>query len=208
VISWIVASNQPDVLEANLLASLPDQDGDEVIIVPDPESITEAYAYGQGKASRPIRVYVHSDVQILDPAKLRRALRTACHEAGMVGVIGSRTAVMPWWEGDKLGSVVDARLGLLDFGPGGPCAVVDGLLLATVHHVDWDLDWPGFHGYDQDSCQQMLGRGLRNWCLTGGHNLVRHNTTGSTDTSQLTGWSEAVQRFRAKWPSNQGERHG
>jgi hypothetical protein len=203
VISWIVATNNPEVLEANLLASLPANDDDEVILVQDPESITLAYAYGQEQATRPVRCYVHSDVEILDPARLRFELtQAATPERGMVGLVGSVEVRMPWWDGHCLGSVIDARMGTLDFGAGGNCSIVDGLLLATVQTVEWDTDWPGFHGYDHDSCMQMLRRGLVNWCLTGGHELVRHNTTTTSRMSELGGWDEAMARYREKWGSD------
>lgn len=200
MISWIVATNNPAVLEANLLATLPANDGDEVILVQDPESITKAYAYGQDQATRPIRVYVHSDVQLLNAEKLRSELLLSAHVGvGMVGLIGSREVRMPWWDGHCLGSVVDARMGELNFGGGGECSVLDGLLLATAQAVEWDTDWPGFHGYDHDSCMQMLKRGLPNWCLTGGHELVLHNTSSTSNTGKLAGWDDAVRRFKGKW---------
>jgi len=202
MISWIVASNQPAVLKENLLATLNPDDGDEVIVIPDPKSITQAYAQGQAKATCPIRCYVHSDVEVLDPHRLRTELEV-CHRAdvGIVGVIGSRDRRMPWWDGQCLGSVVDGRgsFGVLDFGPGGPCSMVDGLLLATAQTIDWDESWPGFHGYDHDSCAQMLARGLTNWCLTGGHELVRHNTSGTRDPTRLGGWDDSIKRYEAKW---------
>lgn len=204
MISYIVASHKPDVLEANLLATLHLLDDDELVIIPDPPSITAAYAEGQARASQPIRCYVHSDVQLLSPLRLRsELLDTTTPQVGIVGLIGSRTERIPWWTGDLLGSVVDTRprFGLLRFGDGGPCAILDGLLLATTHTIDWDLDWPGFHGYDHDACIQMLRRGLTNWCLTGGHELVAHNTTGSHNTAELVGWDDAESRYRAKWGS-------
>lgn len=200
MISWIVATNNPEVLEANLLATLPEWDEDEVVLVHNPESITQAYAYGQKKATRPVRVYVHSDVQLLDPDRLRRdLLASATADTGMVGLVGSLEVRMPWWDGHCLGSVVDGRFGTLDFGPGGECSMLDGLLLATAQTVDWDTDWPGFHGYDHDACMQMLRRGLTNRCLSGGHELVLHKTTGTKKMSELVGWDDAVARFKEKW---------
>jgi hypothetical protein len=152
-----------------------------------------------------VRCYIHHDVQVCDTGKLRTQLVEACARAGMVGVVGSRDAVMPWWDGAKLGSVVDLRAGVLHFGAGGDCSMLDGLLLATSKTVKWDVDCPGFHGYDHDSCHQMLDRGLTNFCLTNGHQLVRHNTAGSFSIDQLPGWAEAVNHYQAKW-GNHGAR--
>lgn len=201
VISWIVASHKEDVLQRNLMAQPFLGPGDEVIVVRDAGSITKAYTYGQEKASNPVRVYVHSDVQIVRPGALSMELLEAAslEDVGMIGVVGSATMVMPWWVGALCGSVWDSRLGVLNFGAGGPCAVVDGLLLATTQHVDWDTDWPGWHGYDQDACAQMQVRGLRNWCITGGHELVQHHTDSPIGEMGIDGYPDAVERFQKKW---------
>lgn len=200
MISYIVASNQPDVLMANLAATVRGVDDDEIVLVEHPASIAEAYNEGQARARNPIRCYVHSDVAIVDPVRLRAELIEHCTSAvGIVGVVGSRTPILPWWEGDTCGSVVDARMGLLDFGPGGECAHLDGLLLATAQTLVWDETYRGFHLYDHDICRQMTDKGLPNWCLDRGHELVRHNTRGSADVTQLAGWADNVTRFREKW---------
>lgn len=198
MISWIVASHLPEVFEANLSASLELGEDEELIVLNRP-SITLAYAEGQERAKNPIRCYIHHDVQILDGQALRQGLLDWCRFMGMVGVVGSRDLRIPWWEGSMCGSVDDTRIGI--FGPqvGGPCSILDGLLLATAHHIDWDTDWPGWHGYDHDACTQLLRRGEQNWCLTNGHELVRHNTSGPSSMAHLTGWPDAVARYQAKW---------
>lgn len=199
MISWIVASHHYPTLRDNLAATVRGTGDDEVLLIENPVSIAAAYNEGQSRSTQPIRCYVHHDVQILQPQRLRAELITNTAHAGMVGVIGARDVKLPWWEGDTLGSVVDGRMGLLNFGPGGHCDTLDGLLLATVHDVVWDETIPGFHGYDYDACRQMLARGLSNFCLTGGHEMVRHNTTGSTNTGHLDGFHDAVARLREKW---------
>jgi hypothetical protein len=198
MISWIVATHDRTILEANLLPGLPADD--ELLLVEDAPSIAAAYNEGQSRATHQLRCYVHHDVAILDAARLRERLAAACApEVGMVGVIGSREPVWPWWNGSTLGSVFDTRLGLLDFGAGGPCAYLDGLLLATAQTVEWDERYPGWHGYDHDMCAQMLARGLSNFCLSAGHLMVRHSTDGPTDPDAITGWAEAAARYREKW---------
>lgn len=197
MISWIVASHDPTILLSNLAASMLDPGDDEVVLIDDAPSIAAAYNQGQARAKHRIRCYVHHDVAFLDLPRLRTELVAAVDGAGMVGLIGSRTPALPWWDGDVLGSVFDSRIGLLDFGPGGPCAVLDGLLLATVHDVAWDETIPGWHGYDYDACMQL--RGLTNVCLTGGGQMVRHNTTNPSDPRVLTGWDETLRLLREKW---------
>jgi hypothetical protein len=200
VISWIVASHHYPTLRDNLGATIRGVDQDEVVVVENATSIAAAYNEGQARATQPIRAYIHHDVRIGDARRLRAELVEHCTPAiGWVGVIGSRNRVLPWWDGERCGSVVDARMGLLDFGEGGTCAYLDGLLLATVHEWKWDESYPGWHWYDHDICEQALDRFLPNWCLTDGHQLVLHNTAGSAVTDQLPGWNEGKARFVEKW---------
>jgi hypothetical protein len=200
VISWIVASHRPAVLKDNLLATLRLGSTDQLIVIHDPVSIARAYADAQDQATQPIRCYIHHDVLAHDSDRLRNELLTWCSlGVGMVGLIGSRDRSIPWWNGALLGSVLDARLGPLNYGTGGPCSMLDGLLLATAQKVDWDLTASGFHGYDADACAQMLALGLQNWCLTGGHEMVTHNTSGPQDPDIIDGFDVAVARHKAKW---------
>jgi len=200
MISWIVASHHYPTLRDNLAATMRGTGDDEVVVVENATSIAAAYNEGQDRARNPIRCYVHHDVRILDARRLRAELVDACtSQVGMVGVVGSRTAVWPWWDGLTLGSVVDGRMGVLNLGSGGPCAVLDGLLLATVHTVQWDESYPGWHGYDHDMCAQMVAHGLSNLCLTDGYQMVHHNTDGPTNVGYVDGWAEAERRYREKW---------
>lgn len=200
MISWITASHREDVLNENLLATLKLADGDELVILNNRPSIAVAYNEGQARATRPIRCFIHHDVQIIDPEGLRRALLEQCtDQVGIVGVIGSTTRVLPWWEGVCRGSVIDARMGLLNMGPGGEVAYLDGLLLASVHDLAWDESYEGWHLYDHDICRQQLEAGRTNWCIDGGSELVLHNTAGPADTARLAGWDAGVARFRTKW---------
>ena len=201
MISWIVASHDLGIFDANLRPTLPAED--ELILVEDAPSIAVAYNEGQLRSTHPIRCYVHHDVVLMDPMVLRARLLEACTlDVGFVGVIGSRDVIWPWWASAvKLGSMLDSRLGRLDFGAGGECSVLDGVLLATRHTLMWDESFPGWHGYDHDACAQMRTRGLVNYCLTDGHGLVTHNAGSSTDLGHLAGWADAEQRYLEKWHS-------
>ena len=203
-ISWIVATNDLDTLHRNLVSSIVDMANDELVVVQDAPSITAAYNEGQRLAKRSVHCYVHHDVQILDLPRLRMELGTyVTTEVGMVGLIGSRTRVYPWWNGHQLGSVLDQRIGELNSGPGGSCMLLDGLLLATVHDVAWDEAIGGWHGYDHDVCEQMTARGLSNFCLTSGHQMVRHNNTSTPlYASQIRGFNETMNLVREKWDRN------
>lgn len=200
MISWITATHDPAILEANLVATLGLDVGDELIVVERAESIAAAYNRGQDRATQPIRCFVHHDVQILDNPTLRAQLLDWCRPPiGIVGVVGSRSRSVPWWEGFAAGSVDDTRTGPQTFGRGGDVAYLDGLLLATSYQLGWDETIPGWHLYDHDICEQSLQAGRLNWCLDNGHQLVRHNTTSGFDTAQLPGWDQALAAFNTKW---------
>ncbi len=200
MISWIIATHDRGVLRDNLLASLGDVADDELIVVEGAPSIAVAYNEGARRAKRSLRCYIHHDVQILNVPRLRGELAAACGaDVGIVGVVGSRTAWVPWWEGQPCGSVRDARLGRLDFGPGGPCAYLDGMLLATAQLLHWDETYPGWHLYDHDICEQMLRRGLSNVCLDDGAEVLLHNTSSPTDVAKLRDWPAGRGRFMEKW---------
>lgn len=204
MISWIVTTHDESILNRHLAPSLfgyCEQIGDEVIILRDQESITQAYAQGQRLAAHKVKCYIHHDVKILDAARLRKTLIDATVGHGIVGLIGSQTMILPWWHGALLGSVRDGRTGVFNFGAGGECAVVDGLLLATRLTVNWDESWPGWHGYEYDACQQMITRGIPNWCVSNGHQLVSHNSDSPYGLDQVDGWTEAVSFYQAKWSS-------
>lgn len=198
MISWIVATHDQLILQRSLLPTVPLND--DLVVIEHAPSIAVAYNNGASRASHRIKVFVHHDVAIIDPDRLRRLLFEHCTGlTGIVGIIGSRTPVVPWWSGEQVGTVVDTRIGCLGPGGDGKAAYLDGLLLATAQDVTWDETYPGWHGYDHDICQQMLAAGLPNICLPDGYRLARHETTGPRSMDQLNGWNDAVDVFRAKW---------
>lgn len=200
MISWIVATHDRAVLERFLLPTVPVDD--ELIIVDNAPSIAVAYNEGTSRASHRIKAYVHHDVVLVDTERLRQHLFAFCNGVnGIVGVIGSRTPVVPWWSGEMVGNVVDTRSGFGAIGPGGEgaAAYLDGLLLATAQDLIWDETYDGWHLYDHDICQQALAAGLVNVCLPGGKDLVRHETSGPHRVRDIAGWAAAVEVFRGKW---------
>jgi hypothetical protein len=199
-ISWIVATHDQQILQRSLLPTVPLDD--ELVVIEQAPSIAVAYNEGTARASHRIRAYIHHDVAIVDPDRLRHLLFEACTGVhGIVGVIGSLTPVVPWWNGEQVGSVVDTRAGRLGPGGFGDVAYLDGLLLATAQDLQWDETYPGWHLYDHDICQQQLAAGLTNVCLPDGHELVRHETAGPWSLNELNGWKEGVDVFQAKWGS-------
>lgn len=203
MISYIVMCNDKQTLERNLLRSLKLEEGDEIIVVMDKPSAAIALNIGISKAKNKIKCFIHSDVVVLDNARLRNELISHCNDqTGIVGVIGTKNrSHVPWWEKDMCGTIVESRLGLIDFGPGGcECAVMDGLFLASAQDVRFDESFPGFHFYDYDICLQMLERGLPNWCLFDGKTLISHNCKTPLDVNALgASYSDNVERLKNKW---------
>jgi hypothetical protein len=201
MISWIVASHDRAVLEANLLAKLRLEGDDELIVVDNPVSIAAAYNQGSKQAGNDVRCFVHHDVQILDMDLLRHELIQNCRkDRGMVGVVGSRTPVIPWWKGDGCGNIADGLHGWFGWDNGGTrCAYLDGVLLATVQQFVWDEEYGGFHLYDYDACQEMLSSKLPNYCLTNGGNLIFHNGSSPASQDTFDEFDRAVRRFAIKW---------
>lgn len=201
MISWIVASHHRPTLEGVFLASMKEMPSeDELIIIEDAPSITIAYDEGQLKATKPVMCFIHHDVSVLDLPALREALvHAATCNGDLVGVIGSRTPVIPWWIGSLLGSVQDSRLGVLDYGDGGECAVVDGLLLASRGLLPWDLDLPGWHGYDHDIANETRRWHGTVWCISGGRQLVRHVSDSPFRLEDIDGWDKGAEWLNKKW---------
>lgn len=203
MISYIVMCNDKQVLERNLLRSLKLEQGDEILVVMDKSSAAIALNVGIEKSKNKIKAFVHSDVIILDNERLRKELIDHCNEStGMVGVVGSKNGLyIPWWEKETCGSVLEARLGVIDFDGGDcQCAVLDGLFLATSQEFRFDESFLGFHFYDYDSCKLMISNGLPNWCLRDGKSLMSHNCKTPFDIRELgKSYSQSVDRFIEKW---------
>lgn len=202
MISYVVMSNDKAVLEKNLLRTLRLGMGDEIIVLMDKPSAAVAMNLGIAKAKNKIKCFIHSDVVVLDNERLRKELLDHCNdETGMVGVIGTKGFQIPWWAKDTCGSIIEARLGLLDFDGGDcVCQVMDGLFLATAQDIQFDESYPGFHIYDYDICTQMTAKGLPNYCLSEGKTLISHNCKGPTDVHALgASYSENIDRFVKKW---------
>lgn len=203
MISYVVMCNDKQTLERNLLRSLKLKDGDEIVVVMDKPSAAIALNIGMDKAKNKIKAFIHSDVIVLDNERFRAELLEHCNDqTGMVGVIGSRNSThIPWWEKDTCGSVREARLGVIDFDGGDcPCAILDGLFLATSQEFRFDESFPGFHFYDYDSCKLMLNNGFANWCLKDGKSLLSHNCKTPFDVNQLgKTYSGNIELFKKKW---------
>lgn len=200
-ISYIVCTNNHELLNNCLLKSLKLDNDDEIVVVENPKSIAEGYNCGIDNAKHKIKCFIHHDLIVTNPILLRMNLMAYCTEdIGMVGVIGSITDQTPWWEGEGIGSAVDTRKGIIYFSEGKDfCEHLDGILLATYQDVRFDESIPGFHLYDQDICKQMTMQGKRNFCIGDGYRIVTHFTSSPIPTSELNGYAESFEVYRKKW---------
>jgi Glycosyltransferase like family len=199
LISWIVASHDERILNENLLRTLTVSEEDELVLIKDAPSITWAYEEGQQLATRPVHCFIHHDIKIINQALLRQYLISDTEKHDLCGLVGSTTLAVPWSNGSVLGSVGDSRLGTLNFGKGGECLLLDGLLLASRNHLPWDTSWTGWHGYDYDICMQVKAAGGSVWCMDFGAAMVVHNSDSPFIEAQIDGWPQAEARFYEKW---------
>lgn len=199
MISWVVASHDERILNNNLLYTLNVPEEDELVIIRDAPSITWAYEEGQQLATRPVHCFIHHDVRIINQQLLRDYLIADTEKHELVGVVGSTTLAIPWSNGHVLGSVGDSRLGVLNFGNGGECRLLDGLLLASRSHLPWDTSWTGWHGYDYDICMQVHANGGSVWCMDNGAAMVVHCSDSPFVEATIDGWPQAAARFQEKW---------
>ena len=200
-ISYITCTHNRKILEECLLMSLTLKDDDELIVVEDSKSIAEGYNTGIERAKNKIKCFIHHDIIVTNPTLLRTNLIAYCTEdIGMVGVIGSKTDIVPWWNGKGIGSAVDTRKGIIYFSKGKDfCEHLDGIVLATYQDVEFDESIPGFHLYDQDICKQMTVKGLRNFCIREGYRIVTHFTSAPSNLIQINGYVDAANVYRKKW---------
>ena len=200
-ISYITCTHNKELLNKCLLPTLRLEQDDELIIVENPESIAIGYNFGIEKTQNKRQCFIHHDLIITNSSLLRMQLIAYCTEdIGMVGVIGSITDTVPWWEGKTIGSALESRMGLIYFSEGKEfCETLDGILLATCQDVEFDETIPGFHLYDQDICTQMNKKGLRNFCMSNGYRIGMHYTFGNTNVELIDGYNLAKEAYSRKW---------
>jgi Glycosyltransferase like family len=82
-----------------------DRFGAELIVVRHPTSIFAAYEQGRRAAKHELIVYVHDDVELVDPTTSQKIARFFANDRklGLLGVLGSREGdIVPWWENSTL----------------------------------------------------------------------------------------------------------
>ena len=173
-IAFVTLSRDPDLLRA-LATSIrglrvPAGFSAEHLVKFGATSVTSGYNALMAATDAKYKIYVHDDCTFNEPAFLERVIETftAHQDLGLLGVCGARRlpANGVWWEGDKVGRVVDLNLGgELKFAePAGDfeeVEVLDGLVLCSQCDLPWDERIEGFHFYDMSQSIRFRTRGYR-----------------------------------------------
>lgn len=148
-------------------------------------------------------VLVHDDLEILDQAKAEAAILEAFldPEVGLVGVAGGDArSGLAWWNIDPIGHQLTDSMNI-DFGRHtGDVILLEGSLLAfspwAVGNLEFDEDYPGFHGYDEIA-MQAIRAGKR--VVVVDVDTHHHSTLGFDSLDSHAEWHRADERFRKKW---------
>ncbi len=160
-------------------------------------SMAEGYNASMRESDAKYKVYLHQDVQILEPHFPEKLLALFAQDAavGMVGMAGSLDWPPRgvWWHAErKTGGVYQTKSGipyLNQFGspdepPVQQAAALDGLLLATQYDLPWREDlFDDWHYYDLSQSCEFVRAGYKllipsayengapnPWCLHYGRN--------------------------------------
>jgi hypothetical protein len=182
--------------------------GQEVVALCGQTSIAVAYNKILAAYASPMRVLPsvlvlqHDDLEIVDPDAEEKLL--AAFEdptVALVGVAGGSAAHgLAWWNVDPIGHQQTDSM-YIDFGPrAGYVDSLEGSILAfspwAIQYLRFDLNYPGFHGYDEIS-MQVKAKGRRNLVID--LDTYHHTKVGFDSAASQDEWLRADKRFREKW---------
>ncbi len=161
-------------------------------------SMTAGYNWGMANSDAKYKVYLHQDVNIINPAFLHSIIHyfNKYPHLGLMGVIGAK--ILPhngiWWESNLTYGKVYHFHKLLaghEVIHDIECVkVVDGLILITQYDLPWREDiFKGWHLYDASQCLEFIKAGYQvgipaqpqAWCI---HNAY-DNLTGYHENLQI-----------------------
>jgi tetratricopeptide (TPR) repeat protein len=179
----------------------------EVIGIHDARSLAEGYGRGIARARYGTLLFVHDDLEILNPDFAARLL-AALEEHDIVGIAGTTRVVggawhfagHPYLRGQvamRAGEGLIATIYGVPSVSSGKLQVLDGLLLACSRDVATRIgfdatNFDGWHLYDMDFTLRAARAGLS--CATRNDILVVHNSQGSYDQD----WLKYAERFIAR----------
>lgn len=188
----------------------------DIIVIKNPDNLSEAYDEGWKKARHDIVVFVHDDVQLRFPKNWYPELKKLIDDksTGFLGVAGTRGLLTTgkWFEflGNPThehllgsvthGSVVDGKYEEHTnvYGDFGDAVVLDGCLLITTKRVLEDIGgfskeiFGKFHFYDVATTLRAHMAGYRNFVI----NLPIVHMSGGNFSDD---WAEARDKFVEKY---------
>lgn len=179
---------------------------DDVVEVATRGNLMAALNRGTLMARHRVKLYLHDDLEILEPRRFVEQLEEALEDpsVGMVGAIGSTTLDrLPWWHEPRIvGMIRHGRHQGLVSEYGNPIegptevAAVDGIVYATREDL-WlpEESYRGFHMYDMEASRLMAEKGKRivvaPWNV---HHHFRRKSKGD-----LPDFIGAAQMFERRW---------
>ncbi len=148
-------------------------------------------------------ILMHEDVSFKDSTlfeKIRDYLLSNPDVAvtGPVGALNVRS--LAWWEGEMHGRVSDPFVTIDTADPYCDVDSLDGMFLAlnrwSIHNLQFDPTYGGFHGYDAEICFQARSMGKR---ITTSEIPVFHHTKGGYGDQNA--YRKAELHFAKKWMS-------
>ncbi len=176
-ISFITCVNDERVYEECLYyinrLLIPDECRVETLGVTAAHSMTSGYNEGMNASGADIKIYLHQDVQILNPLFLYEIIRLfdSNPEAGMIGLVGSKSlpedCIM--WHGDRVGRLYgpnDKMSFSFDGNLRAPTVTeveaIDGFMMITNKDIPWREDlFDGWDFYDVSQSAEFRKQGLK-----------------------------------------------
>ncbi len=176
-ITFVVAVNKRDILQANLLASpcLLGPHPHQIILQENFPSATAAYNDAIEKSANDLIVFCHQDMffplsWISELQQTIRSLEARDPNWGVLGCCGITS------DGQYRGYVYSSGVEIIG-GPGEPAEIqtLDEivLVLRKSSRLHFDRDLPHFHLYGTDICLQAAARGMKSYAIS---ILCIHNT--------------------------------
>lgn len=173
----------------------------ELIKVESNESIFKAYNEGISKASFPIKVFIHQDVNLLDSTWIPKILHAFTDpQTGLVGFVGTKK--LPdwgfWWDSGREHIVGELWSGLekanwifKTINESEEVECIDGFFMATNKDIKFDENLRKFHFYDMDYSRTMKRSGFKVKVIP--HKAWHIGAIREQDTTDL------MNKYYAKW---------
>ncbi len=152
---------------------IPDACQVETLEVTEAHSMTSGYNEGMNASDADIKIYLHQDVQILNPLFLFEIIRLfdSYPEAGMIGLVGSKSLPSDciMWHGDRVGRLYgpnDRFTFMFDVNSKTPniteVEAIDGFMMITNKDILWREDlFDGWDFYDVSQSAEFRKQGLK-----------------------------------------------